>query len=121
LVGWQLLFFQGKPPAGVSETSDRALRLSPAENWNAPTRPLLDALSPGEILLLQPQQTDVPRVARGEAGALHVVTHEVLLGRKLVVLTLEECLLEIPARSPAQHRAHLQILAQNIPHHVLRI
>ena len=95
--------------------------LRPPEDRKVPARPVLDALRAGIVLLLQPQQHEVAGVAGREAGDLDVVAHQVLGGGEAVVLALEELLLEIPARAPAQHAADVQVLAQDVPHHVLRL
>ena len=60
-------------------------------------------------------------VARREARDFHVVAHDVFFGRERVGLAFEESLLEIPARPPTQHLADVQVLAQDVPHHVLRV
>ncbi len=58
-------------------------------------------------------------VRRREAGDLDVVAHQVVGGRQRVDLALEELLLGIPARPPRQHAADVQVLAQDVPPHVL--
>ena len=92
-------------PAGVREPGHGALRLGPAEDRNAPARPVFDALGARVILLLQAQQHDVARCGwteirrpprRSASGSRSV--------ESAIVLALEERLLEIPARTPAQHR-----------------
>src|ERR1700751_5990643 len=60
-------------------------------------------------------------VARWKSRNLYVVAHQVFFRRKRIVLAFEERLLEIPARTPAQHTAYFQVLAQDVAHHIRRI
>ena len=60
------------------------------------------------------------RVRRREARDLNVVPHQVVWRGQRVKLPLKEFFLGVPARPPAQNTAHLQIFAQNVPHHVGR-
>ncbi len=62
----------------------------------------------------------MPRVGRREARDLDVVPHDVVIGGKLVHLTVEELLLVVPTRSPRQHAADVEVLAEDVPHHVGR-
>ena len=56
---------------------------------------------------------------RGESGDLHVVPHQVLGRGELVDRTIEELLLGVPARPPAQDAADVQVLSQDVPPHVV--
>ena len=58
-------------------------------------------------------------VRRGKARDFDVVAHQVFGGGERVDLALEELLLGVPARPPAQHAADVQVLAQDVPPHVL--
>ncbi len=121
LGGREHLLLNGQAPARVGEAGHRPLRLGPPENREAPARPVLDAARAGVVLLLKIQQDNVAGVAGREPADLHVVAHQVVGGRKQVVLAFKEGLLEIPVRTPAQHRADLEVLAQDVTHHVLGI
>src|SRR5262244_2329773 len=104
----------------MSETGDRVLRLRPFEDRNAPARPILDALGAGIILILQPKQTDMASMARWKTGYFDVIADQVILRRYRIVFALEESLLEIPTGPPREHIAHLEVLADDVAHHVLR-
>src|SRR4051794_2398713 len=54
----------------------------------------------------------------GEAADLDVVPHDVVLRRKLVHCPFKELLLVVPARPPRKHAAHVEVLANDVPHHV---
>ena len=58
-------------------------------------------------------------VRGGKPGDLDVVAHQVLGRRERVNLAVEELLLCIPARSPRQHAADVEVFAQDMPPHVL--
>ena len=60
-------------------------------------------------------------LVRAEAGDLDVVAQHVGMNGNLVVFAGEELLLIIEARPPRQVRADLQVFAENVPHHVLRV
>ena len=60
----------------------------------------------------------MPRVRGREPADLDVVSHQVVRLRQGVRLPLKELFLGIPARAPGQHAADVQILAQDMPHHV---
>ena len=98
-----------------------ALRLRPAKDRNPKGRPVLNAPRALIVLLFQAEQAEMAGVARREARDFHVVAHDVFFGRERVGLAFEESLLEIPARPPTQHLADVQVLAQDVPHHVLRV
>ena len=78
------------------------------------------SLVPGIILLAQPQQADVAAVARREAGHFDVVAQQIIRRGQRMDLALEIAFLVIPARSPAQAAADVEILAEHMPHHVFR-
>src|SRR5262249_3162795 len=84
-----------------------------------PARPVVDELRSGIVLLAQPQQTDVPRMTRREARHLNIVAQQVRRCGERVDLAFEVALLVIPARAPAQTAADVEVLAQDVPHHVL--
>ena len=117
----QLLFLQGKAPAGVRIADDGILTFGPAKNRDAPARPVFNPLRAGVVLVLESEQAKVSGRARREAGDFDVIPHHVAAGRKAVRLSFEESFLEIPARAPAQHLADVQVFAQDVAHHVLRI
>ena len=60
----------------------------------------------------------MPGMRRREPGDLDVVSHQILGGREVAHLAVEVSLLGVPARSPAQHAADVEILADDLPHHV---
>src|SRR6185437_7356367 len=82
--------------------------------------PIADELGSGIVLLAQPQQADVAAVTRWETGHFHVIAEEVVRRGQGVDLALEVAFLVIPARTPAQAAADVEILAENVAHHVLR-
>ena len=83
--------------------------------------PLVDTRRTGIVVLLQSQQHQVAGVARRKPRHLDVVVHDSLRLGKLVVLAAEKLLLVVPRRTPRQHRADVEVLAQNLPDHVLRM
>ena len=121
LVVRQFVALDLQPPPRVREAHDGALSLSPLEHRQIPGRPLVDTSRTGIVVLLQSQQHQVAGVARRKPRHLDVVVHDSLRLRKLVVLAAEKLLLVIPGRTPRQHRADVEVLAQNLPDHVLRM
>src|SRR3989442_34365 len=107
--------------AGGRIADDGILGLGPAKNRDAPARPVFNPLRAGVVLVLESEQAKVAGWARREAGDFDVVPHHVTAGRKAVRLSFEESFLEIPARAPGQHVADVQVFAQDVAHHVLRI
>ena len=69
-------------------------------------------------LLPKPQQIQVPRRMRAEAGDFDVVPDQVWISAVGVELTGEESFLVIEARSPRQATPHLEILSHAVPQHV---
>src|SRR5262249_26837614 len=112
-------------PTAVGEADDGSLLLlGPPENRQIPARPVLNdlgdpAVGIAVILLLQSQQADVPRMAGREARHLDVIAKQVVGPGQGADLPLEVTLLVIPARAPAQTAADVEVLAQDVPHHVL--
>src|SRR5216683_2370220 len=51
---------------------------------------------------------------------LHVITEEIIGSGKRIDLSLEVALLVVPARSPAQAAADVEVLAEDMAHHVGR-
>ena len=111
---------QLQSPAGVRVADDRALRLRPLQNRQIPRRPIFEHLRVGIILILQPQQHEMTRMARREAGHLDVVVHQVIAIRQLVIFSLEELLLIVVRRSPRQDGADVEAFAEDVADHVLR-
>ena len=72
-------------------------------------------------LFLEPEQAEVPRLVGAEPGDLDVVAQQVGVGRNLVVLAGEELLLVVEAGPPGQVGADLQVLTQDLSHHVGRV
>ena len=60
------------------------------------------------------------RVAGRKTRHFEVVVHQAPRLRQRVVLTREELLLIVVARSPGEHRSEIEGLAFNLPEHVLR-
>ena len=103
----------------MREADDAPLRLAPLEHGQVPARPFLDPGRARVVVFLEPQQAEVPGVRGGEARDLDVVAHQVFGGRQRVHLAVEELLLGVPARAPGQHAADVEVLAQDVPHHVV--
>src|SRR5688572_464243 len=61
----------------------------------------------------------MPRVRTRKATDLDVVAHQIVFGRELVDRPFEILLLVIPAWSPGKNAADVEVLAEDVPHHVL--
>ncbi len=94
--------------------------LSPRRARAASSSAILDHRRAGIIVLFQPQQANMPGVRRGKAAHLDVVPHQVIGPRQVRDFPLEVLLLRVPAGTPAQHAADVQILPDDVPHHVGR-
>src|SRR4051794_3958892 len=60
-------------------------------------------------------------MARRVARDFDVVSDAILGRRDAVVFPLEERLLEIPAGPPGEDASNLEVFAQDVAHHVLRV
>ena len=107
-------------PAGVREADDRALRLRPLQIGRSQVGQSSIRFVPGIVLLLQPEQHEVAGVARRETRRPPRRSASALIGRReRMVLRREELLLVVLARPPGQHAADVELLAQDLRHHVL--
>src|SRR5262245_45005914 len=59
-------------------------------------------------------------VSAGEAADLDVVAHDVVFGREFVDGALEELLLVVPAGTPGEYAADIEVFADDVPHHIGR-
>src|SRR5215831_1892906 len=103
----------------MRETDDRALRLGPAEDRQVPRGPVLDLLCPRIILLFEVQQHDMAGVAGGETGDFEIVMHQLVGLRERMILPGEELLLIVVIRPPREDRREVEMLAEDLPDHVL--
>src|SRR5262245_45497827 len=71
------------------------------------------------ILIGQPEQYQMPGMARRESGDFQVVVHELVWPGEWMILAAEELLLVVVARSPCEHGADIQFLALDLAHHVI--
>ena len=141
LVIRQVRALHGESPTTVRKTNHSPLLFSELKHGQIPTWPLTDRLRfrsientrftrvtpielcgcrPDIIVLSQIQKAKMARMRRRKSGHLHIVAHQVLGLRKLVQVSLKELFLVIPTGAPRQHTAHVQVFAQNMPHHVFR-
>ena len=120
LVVGELVQIEIDAVARVGRAANGALLLGPLEGVKSKGGPMLVGVATRIDLIAEPQQHEMPRSMRTEAGHLHVVAHGVGVGRALVGRPREELLLVVEARSPGQHAAYFEILALNVVEHVLR-
>ena len=104
----------------MAVADDAPLLPPPSENRLRPARPLLDERRAGVIVLGEAEEAEVAGVRRREAAHLDVVAHQRLRGRKGRWLSFEVLLLDIPTRPPGEDAANVEILADDVPHHVGR-
>src|SRR5208337_3674255 len=102
-------------PARVGEPDNPSLRLGPLQYGKVPARPVVDPRGARIVVLLEAQQAEMPRVRRRKARDFDIVAHHVFGCGERVDLALEELLLGVPARTPAQHAANIKVLAQDMP------
>ena len=107
-------------PAGMAVTDNAPLLPPPGKDRLRPTRPLLDERRAGVVVLGKSEKTEVAGVRRREAAHLDVVAHQRFRRREGRWLSLEVLFLDIPTRPPGEDAADVEILADDVPHHVGR-
>src|SRR5436309_13652653 len=104
----------------MREAYHGALAFPPLQDRKIPGRPVLDPLRIRIILFLQSQKNQVPRMARGEARDLQIVAHQIRGSGQRMIFPLKEPLLKVVARPPGKDAADIQVLAQDMTHHIFR-
>ena len=100
-----------EPPTAVAITDHSTLLLSPLENRDGPAGPIFDLLGVRVIVFDEVEQAQMPSVGGGKTADLDVVAHQVVCAGEFGDFAIEELLLVVPARSPAQDATDIEILA----------
>ena len=105
------VIWECQSPAAVAIADDSTLLLAPFHDGDRPAWPVFDFFGVWIVVFDEVEQAQMPSVGGGKSADLDVVAHQVVCAGEFGDFAIEELLLVVPARSPAQDATDIEILA----------